>query len=110
MVCPGDQPMAPADLSNAKALSFWAKGDGQTYAVMVYAAHRGYMSAAREFVAGDKWRQYTFPLAMFEGMDGSDITGILFGRAPVPGSVRFQIDNVRFTAGTDVPQAQPNVP
>ena len=110
MFCPASQPMTPADLSEAKAMSFWAKGDGQTYAVMIYAAHRGFMSAAKEFVAGDKWRQYTFPLAAFDGMDGSDITGVLFGLAPAPGSIRFQIDNVRFTTNADGPRTQPNSP
>src|SRR5262249_34000553 len=39
---PGPQPMAPANLSTKKAISFWAKGDGRTYNIMLFAASRGF--------------------------------------------------------------------
>ena len=113
MFCPGVRPMAPADLSDARTLKFWTKGDGQRYAVMIYASHRGFIPEVTEFVAGSDWREHTFPISAFDGMDGmdgSDISGILFGRAPAAGTVRFQIDDVRFTSHTDVSPAREGAP
>jgi imidazolonepropionase-like amidohydrolase len=96
MFSPGKWPFAPENLSSKKAITFWAKGDGQEYGVMVYAKHRGYIPAVKTFVPGMKWKQFTFAWKDFDGMDGSDITGVLFGRSPEPGKFEFQIDNVRF--------------
>ena len=96
MFSPGRWPFAPVNLSSNKAITFWAKGDGQVCGVMVYAKHRGYMPAVKTFVPGNKWEQFTFSWKEFEGMDGSDITGVMFGRSPEPGKFEFQIDNVRF--------------
>ena len=36
MFSPGDRPMQKADLSNHGSLSFWAKGDGKEYSVMLF--------------------------------------------------------------------------
>ena len=102
MFCPGKWPFAPANLSSKKAISFWAKGDGQTYAILIYTNRRGYAPAARTFVAGRGWKQFTFLLKDFAGTDGSDITAILFGRSPAPGKFEFQIDDVTF-----LPAAKP---
>jgi len=52
------------------------------------------MPAIKSFVPGNKWEQFAFSWKDFEGMDGSDITGIIFGRSPEPGKFQFQIDNV----------------
>lgn len=95
MFFPGDAPMAPANLSSKKEISFWAKGDGKEYRVMFFATSQGYMPAIRSFVAGAEWKQFTFPISAFNGMDGSDVTGIFFGGGPEPGSFSFQIDDVR---------------
>lgn len=94
MFSPGRWPFAPENLSNKKAITFWTKGDGQEYGVMVYAKHRGYVPAVKTFAPGRKWKQFTFTWKDFEGMDGSDITGVMFGRSPEPGKFEFQIDNV----------------
>jgi len=95
MFSPGKWSFAPENLSSKKAITFWAKGDGQKYSVMVYAEHRGFMPAVETFVPGKEWKQYTFAWKDFDGMDGSDITGVMFGRAPEPGKFEFQLDNVR---------------
>ncbi len=63
---------------------------------MVYAEHRGYTPAVKTFVPGNNWKKFTFTWKDFDGMDGSDITGIMFGRAAKPGKFEFRIDNVRF--------------
>jgi len=96
MFMPGAQPFAPANLSSKKTISFWAKGDGTTYRVMMFAASTGSIPAWQTFVAGPKWKHYSFPLASFRGMDGHDLEGVLFSGGPEPGKFAFQIDDVRF--------------
>jgi imidazolonepropionase-like amidohydrolase len=91
---PGGRPMAPADLSAVKEISFWAQGDGGTYQLMVFATRLGMRPAQKTFVAGPEWKQYTFPLADF-GIDGSDVTGLFWGGGPDVREFRFRIDEVR---------------
>jgi imidazolonepropionase-like amidohydrolase len=92
---PGAKPMAPADLSAVKDLVFWAKGDGRTYTVMVFASSLGMMPAQVPFVAGPEWKRYSIPLADFTGADPHALIGVFFGAAQNPGAFRFRIDGVR---------------
>lgn len=94
MFFPGPTPMAPVNLSNKKSISFWTKGDGATYAVMVYAQSNGYIPARQAFVAAPEWKKVTMPLSAFN-TDGHDLMGIFFGAASAPGHFTFMIDNVR---------------
>ncbi len=96
MFMPGAQPFAPANLSAKKSISFWAKGDGKTYRVMLFAASLGSIPAWQDFVAGPEWKHYSFPLASFRGMDGHDLEGLLFSGGPEPGKFSFRVDDVRF--------------
>jgi hypothetical protein len=96
MFSAGERPMAPADLSGAKEISFWVQGDGGTYLLMVFATRLGPMPAQQSFVAGPEWKQYTFPLSAF-GVDGSDVTGLFWGGGPDVRTFRFRIDDVRLT-------------
>lgn len=95
---PGDRPMAPVDLSAAKELVFWSKGDGKTYQVMLFAASLGRMPAQQSFTAGPEWTRHAIPLAQF-GLDGKDITGIFFGGGPATVDFRFRIDGVSLSPG-----------
>jgi beta-glucosidase len=92
---PGAGIMQPANLSSKKAISFWAKGDGQSYTLMVLTESRsgssGEPPAMTTFVAGPDWKQYTFPLSAFD-TDGSDLIGIGFIRVLEQGKVQFQLD------------------
>lgn len=94
MFSPGPAPMAPANLSSKKALSFWAKGEGKTFAVMVYAKRLGYVPKVMAFDAGPEWKEYVFPFEKF-GLDGSDIFGFAVGASMTPGEFDLAIDNVR---------------
>ncbi|MCK7468511.1 MAG: hypothetical protein MZU91_10705 [Desulfosudis oleivorans] len=94
MFSPGPAPMAPANLSSKKALSFWAKGEGKTFAVMVYAKRLGYVPKVMVFEAGPEWKEYVFPFDKF-GLDGSDIIGFAVGASMTPGEFDLMIDNVR---------------
>ncbi len=94
---PGSAPMRPVNLSKKSGISFWAKGDGQTYTLLVLTEARSGQSgeppAMTSFTAGPEWKQYSFPFATFE-TDGSDISGIGFIRAQEPGKFQFAIDEV----------------
>ena len=57
MFMPGNQPMSPADLSTAKGVEFWAKGDGKPYRIMVFAQSRGMSPLMKDFVAGPEWKK-----------------------------------------------------
>jgi hypothetical protein len=94
MFSPGATMMTPANLSSAKEISFWAKGDGKTGRVMLFAQSRGYQPAIRSFTAGTEWKRFTFRISDFDGMDGSDMTAILFSGGPAPGGFVFQIDDL----------------
>jgi imidazolonepropionase-like amidohydrolase len=94
MFFPASAPMMPADLSTFKEISFWARGEGGEFEVMVFATRLGNIPASRTFKADTEWREVVMPLADF-GVDGSDLRGVLFA-ATRPGAFRFTIDTVRF--------------
>jgi hypothetical protein len=95
MFSPGPAPMAPVNLSARKAIQFWAKGDGQTYQLMIFSKRLGYRPATQTFVAGPEWKQFTLTFASFGDLDGSDIMGIVWCAGPKTGTFAFQLDNVR---------------
>ncbi len=94
---PGAAPMQPANLSGKKGISFWAKGDGGTYTLLVLTEERsgnsGEPPAMTSFVAGPEWKQYTFPFSAFD-TDGGDPRGFGFIRIAQPGKFHFEIDQV----------------
>ena len=96
MFFPAATPMAPVDLSKFKEIVFWARGDGGTHQVMVFAARLGNIPATRPFTPGPEWREFVLPLASFSGIDGSDLRGVLFSAGSKAGPFRFAIDEVRF--------------
>jgi beta-glucosidase len=84
----------PANLSDKKNISFWAKGDGRTYSLAVITtANAGQMPSFKTFVAGPEWKQFSFPISSF-ATDGSDLTGLAFAGAQQPGKFEFEIDEV----------------
>jgi beta-glucosidase len=91
---PGASPEVPANLSSKKAISFWAKGDGKTYAIVVETEeNQGSMPTIQTFVAGPEWKQYSFAISSFN-TDGHDMIGIAFAHAQQPGKFEFEIDEV----------------
>jgi beta-xylosidase len=91
---PGSSMQDPVNLSDKKNISFWAKGDGQPYSVVVQAeSNSGQMPVFQPFVAGPEWKQYSFPISAFK-VDGSDITSVAFVHAQPPGKYQFEIDEV----------------
>lgn len=92
----GAAPMQPVNLSSKKEITFWAKGDGKTYRIMLFAKSGGAIPPAQSFVAGTEWKEYRFSLSQFGGMDGHDLMGLLFAGGTAPGKFALQIDDVRF--------------
>jgi hypothetical protein len=93
---PGAAPMQPANLSSKQGISFWAKGDGKTYTLIVLTESRngnGNMPAMTSFVAGPEWKKYTFPFSTFD-TDGSDLSGLGFVHVQEPGKFQFQLDQL----------------
>jgi beta-glucosidase len=93
---PGAAPMQPANLSSKQGISFWAKGDGKTYTLIVLTETRngnGNLPAMTSFVAGPDWKKYTFPFSTFE-TDGSDLSGLGFVRAQEAGKFQFELDQL----------------
>jgi imidazolonepropionase-like amidohydrolase len=96
MFSPGPAPMAPANLSRKKAISFWTKGDGKSYRLMMFAQSRGFQPIIRSFTAGPEWKQVRFAISDFNGIDGRDIMAVIWAAGPAPGAFEFHIDEVRF--------------
>jgi hypothetical protein len=96
MLSPGAQMMAPADLSAARAVHFWARGDGKTYRVMIFAQSKGYTPLIQSFTASPEWKEYTIPFSAFGGIDGHDLMAVIFAGGPAPGTFAFQVDEVGF--------------
>jgi hypothetical protein len=93
---PGPAMFQAANLSGKRAIRFWAKGDGQTYRVMLFSQARGRMPLAETFTAPAEWTEVTIPFQEFEGYDGRDLQGVCFAAGPKAGSFAFRIDGVRF--------------
>lgn len=93
---PGSRPFDAVDLSSKQTLSFWAKGDGGRYSVMLFTQRAGFMPAVQPFDAGAEWRRYEYRLKEFAGASGQGLMGVLFAAGPAPGDFAFQIDEVRF--------------
>ena len=95
MFFPGTSAFAAADLSSKEEISFWARGDGQTYVVILMSQATGMQPPWQPFVTGTEWQRYTFSLSDFPGLELAGVQGVLFsGGGPSAGEFSFQIDEV----------------
>jgi hypothetical protein len=92
----GPRPMAPANLSRFKELVFRARGDGQTYRVLVFAARLGSIPVEQPFAARAEWQEHVLPFSAFGNLDGADLEAVLFSAGAGQAAFRLQIDGVRF--------------
>src|SRR5215469_5563 len=92
---PGAQPFVAVNLSSKKTFSFFAKGDGQNYRVLVFTASGGRIPSQQAFTTTSSWKQFSIPFSAFDGSDGHDIAAILFVGGPNPGKFDFEIDDVK---------------
>ena len=92
---PGTRPFSPMNLSSKKELAFSAKGDGQTYRIMVFTQGGGFTAATQTFVATPDWKESVFKLSDFDGTDGHDLLGVGFFAGPGQGKFQLQLDDVQ---------------
>ena len=92
---PGAGPFQPADLSAAGGVSFKARGDGRTYALVVFSQGRGFEPSVSLFTPGrDRWSDHAITWKEL-GIDGSDVTLIVFSAGLPAGTFAFDLDEVR---------------
>lgn len=96
MLTPGKSQMSPANLSGKNAISFWARGDGQTYRLMMFAGDLGAAPPTATFVAPAEWKQYRFEFSAFPGAGPSALFGLVWCAGPKPGKFEFRLDEIRF--------------
>jgi len=94
MWAPGTQPFVPVNLSSKKQITFYAKGDGKMYRVLVFTTSGGRIPAQQTFTAGNEWKKFTIPFSAFNGTDGHDFAALLFVGGPTAGKFEFQVDDV----------------
>ncbi|HVE91750.1 MAG TPA: amidohydrolase family protein [Actinomycetota bacterium] len=90
----GKAPMASADLSPKREVSFWCRGEPRelTVAVMVQGIPR---PIPVPFECRSEWTRHSFALSDFAGADGSELIALLFW-ASAYGPFEFELDEVRF--------------
>jgi hypothetical protein len=82
------------DYSARKTLSFYARGDGRRYTLMVMGPALDAIPAMFDFTAGPDWQQVRVPLEALGGADLERVKVISIGTM-APGPFRFQVDDVR---------------
>lgn len=96
MFFPGSKPFAPASLAGEQGLSFWAKGDGRSYNVMMFSSNLGRIPATHSFTPDGSWKRYDLPFSDFGNLDPRSLEGVAFSAAGAPGKFALQIDSVEF--------------
>jgi imidazolonepropionase-like amidohydrolase len=91
---PGLPPMAPANLSSRGGVRFRVRGSGPLY-LGVMAERLGILPVIRRLPTGDDWQDVRYTWDELDGLDGTDVTGILFG-ADAPGDFWLELDDMRF--------------
>lgn len=84
------------DLSAKSEITFWAKGEGDTYRLFLFSEDQRFDPAVQTFVAGPDWTEFRFPLSSFSGVDFGAFWRITFSGGPDTGEFAFQIDEVSF--------------
>jgi len=91
---PVAQSMSPADLSTANGIAFRARGDGSMHRVQVFSRALNFQPVEVPFRATEEWSDVTIAWSEF-GIDGSDVSALLFVAGAEPGPFSFLIDDVR---------------
>lgn len=93
---PGPAPFAPANLSTKQGLSFWAKGDGRGYRVLIFASSTMSIPPSVGFATSSVWQEYHFAFSDFGKIDSHELLAISFVSDTTPGTFAFQIDDMQF--------------
>ncbi len=91
---PGAIPLTPANLSSTTGVRFNIRGEGPIY-FGVMAQRLGLLPVMRRLKVSEEWKEIRFTWAQLGGLDGTDISGIMFG-ADAPGDYWLELDDMRF--------------
>jgi len=94
MFSPGASLMAPVNLSARKGISFKARGEGRSFAVMIFAQTLGFTPAMRTFAVGPEWKEVVLPFSEFK-LDGAGVMAVFIGASNDLGKFTLWIDDVR---------------
>jgi imidazolonepropionase-like amidohydrolase len=86
--------MANGDISGSPQISFWARGDGKTYKVMLFQGEGN--PSTKYFSTTSDWTQVAIPFSELAS-DGRDVSEILLASS-TPGAFRFEISGVHLGA------------
>jgi len=64
--------------------------------MIAFAENKGFASLVQTFVTTNEWTEVVLSLSGFGGIDGHDLTALIFSGGPAAGAFAFQIDDVRF--------------
>ncbi len=92
---PGPQQFQPADLSGFQGITFWARGDGATHMVMLFAQNLGQLPSMTSFAPGEQWQEVRLSFGDFAGLDPAGLQGVLFTGAG-EGEFQFEVDEISF--------------
>lgn len=91
---PGPGMFRPADLAHTGGISFQAKADGRTYAVVVFTQTGGFQPVVATFTPGDDWSTHAFTWQDL-GLEETDVTAIMVTAGMPAGDFRLMIDEFR---------------
>lgn len=94
MIFPGAQPMTPVDFSAKQEVVFFARGDGASYRMMLFAESLGQIPASTPFTAGDAWTEHRISLRDL-APDLRGVWGLAFTAGPGRGDFDLAIDQIR---------------
>ncbi|OYY78785.1 MAG: hypothetical protein B7Y43_04315 [Sphingomonas sp. 28-62-20] len=92
---PADQQFRPANLGSAKALRFWARGEGKAFAVMGFSPSGGQRPSISPITVGKEWAEITLRFAQLANFDSSNTQMLLIGAIQQDGPFRLEIADVR---------------
>jgi imidazolonepropionase-like amidohydrolase len=91
---PAATALAAVDMSQRQGIHFWARGDGRTYQVMLFAKSRGRIPLLHAFTAEAGWKRYDLPWSTFNGYEGHDVQLVVFAAVMPPGDFSFRLAGV----------------
>jgi hypothetical protein len=92
---PGQAPFAPVNFSGRTHVSFWIRGDGRTYAAMLFSGEsaQGAPSVRTVNTTKDTWQQVRIPLDQFSGADISRVRAVAIVAGAPAGQFETTIDS-----------------
>lgn len=85
---------APADMSNANTMKFWARGEGSGFAIFGFSKASGQMPAIAPFTVTSDWKEIAVPFSALPKFEAKSMNMIAI-EAMAPGAYWLEIADVR---------------